>query len=166
MNNFTVQYSRWCGGWLGCWTCIWWWRALVNVRIWFEGRRRDDWGRLGGMVSTIWKVVAYPKRMHRFGTNGEGKSRGHLLTPLLILPPIQCYYWLCVSYKLLYYYYNCRWYHSALCVKTATAHHVPIPVFVIRDAKRSLVLLQRRLDQDNVKLALKVAKVKRLKITF
>ena len=50
--------------------------------------------------------------------------------------------------------------------EVVTAHHVPAPVFVVRDAERSLIFFQRRLNQYDIKLALKVTEVKRLKVTF
>ena len=37
-----------------------------------------------------------------------------------------------------------------------STHHIPAPIFVVRDAESSLVFLQWRLNQDDVKLALKV----------
>ena len=43
---------------------------------------------------------------------------------------------------------------------------IPIPVFVVRDAQRSLVFLQRRFNHNDVKLALKITEVKRLKVTL
>lgn len=40
----------------------------------------DILGRHGSMMSRIWKVMVCPESMHRFRTNGGGKSRGNQIT--------------------------------------------------------------------------------------
>lgn len=42
----------------------------------------------------------------------------------------------------------------------------PIPVFVIRDTDCPLIFLQRRFQQNDIKLGIKITDIKCLKVTF